>query len=137
MRMKGITCCGDCGYYNWGKHKCNRAKNAGDAKDSFYADCPLPDVVIEQQPRVMTLEEMREMKYEKDPLVYFEGKDDARYENWLFYAEPMTLKNGIVYFVTFGDETGIEPDNNEYGKSWRCWTSRPTGAEREAAPWDQ
>lgn len=22
-----------------------------------------------------------------------------------------------------------------YGESWRCWTNRPTDAEREAAPW--
>lgn len=44
-RMKGITCCGDCGYYNWKKHKCTRATDEGDARDKFYADCPLPDVV--------------------------------------------------------------------------------------------
>ena len=42
--MKGITCCGDCGYYNWKKHRCTRAKEEGAAQDHFYADCPLPDV---------------------------------------------------------------------------------------------
>ena len=42
--MKGISCCGDCGYYNWKKHKCTRAKDEGAAQDHFYADCPLPDV---------------------------------------------------------------------------------------------
>lgn len=41
--MKGITCCGDCGYYNWKKHKCTRATDEGDAHEHFYADCPLPD----------------------------------------------------------------------------------------------
>ena len=41
--MKGIKCCGDCGYYNWKKHKCNRAVDEGNAQDHFYADCPLPD----------------------------------------------------------------------------------------------
>ena len=45
-KMKGITCCGDCGYYNWKKHKCTRATDEGDARDKFYADCPLPDVVL-------------------------------------------------------------------------------------------
>ncbi|MBP5709999.1 MAG: hypothetical protein J6W84_03375 [Bacteroidales bacterium] len=42
--MKGISCCGDCVYYNWKKHKCPRCVDEGDAKDNFYADCPLPDV---------------------------------------------------------------------------------------------
>ena len=50
MKMKGIRCCGDCGYYNWKKHKCTRATDEGDAQSSFYADCPLPDVVVAQEP---------------------------------------------------------------------------------------
>lgn len=27
-------------------------------------------------------------------------------------------------------------NRKEYGKTWRCWTSRPTDEQREAAPWD-
>ena len=42
--MKGINCCGDCGYYNWKKHRCTRASDEGAAQDRFYKDCPLPDV---------------------------------------------------------------------------------------------
>lgn len=49
--MKGITCCGDCGYYNWKKHKCTRATDEGDARSTFYADCPLPDVVVPRRGR--------------------------------------------------------------------------------------
>ena len=49
--MKGITCCGDCGYYNWKKHKCSRATDEGEAQDHFYKDCPLPDVVAERTGR--------------------------------------------------------------------------------------
>lgn len=44
--MKGITLCGECGCYDLKKHRCKR----GATKDttppgSFYADCPLDDVV--------------------------------------------------------------------------------------------
>lgn len=47
--MKGITCCGDCVYYNFKKHKCTRgATNEGDAQDHFYADCPLPNVILSE-----------------------------------------------------------------------------------------
>ena len=43
--MKGITCCGDCAYYNFKQHKCVRygVDNYGGGK--FYDDCPLPDVI--------------------------------------------------------------------------------------------
>lgn len=44
QRMKGITCCADCAYYNWKKHRCVRCIDAGKPKDHFYADCPLPEV---------------------------------------------------------------------------------------------
>ena len=37
-----IYCCGDCGYYNWKKHKCSRgAKEDPDPRNHFYRDCPL------------------------------------------------------------------------------------------------
>ena len=37
-----IYCCGDCIYYNWKKHKCNRgASEEGKPTDRFYRDCPL------------------------------------------------------------------------------------------------
>lgn len=44
-KMKGITVCGDCVYYNWKKHRCSRGcTEEGSAQDHFYQDCPLPDV---------------------------------------------------------------------------------------------
>ena len=39
----------------------------------------------------------------------------------------------------------VKPDNDdcefwynihEYGKTWRCWTARPTDAQREAVKWE-
>ena len=37
-----IYCCGDCIYYNWKKHKCNRdAHEEGKADEHFFRDCPI------------------------------------------------------------------------------------------------
>ena len=37
-----IYCCGDCVFYNWKKHCCNRgAHEEGKAQDNFSQDCPL------------------------------------------------------------------------------------------------
>lgn len=44
--MKGIKLCAECANYSTKLHKCTAgAVDEGKAQDSFYADCPLPDVV--------------------------------------------------------------------------------------------
>lgn len=40
MKGKIITCCGDCTYYDWKKHKCKNGYNKEEnAQDKFYEDC--------------------------------------------------------------------------------------------------
>jgi len=69
--MKGITCCGDCGYYNWQKHKCSRGcKDEGTAQDHFYKDCPMPDAQLISQwipcsERLPEAEDLYEVAYPK------------------------------------------------------------------------
>lgn len=47
--MKGITCCGDCFYYDWNKKRCKRGTSQDDdPKAPFFADCPLPSVEPER-----------------------------------------------------------------------------------------
>ena len=38
-----------------------------------------------------------------------------------------------------GDGTShvFHPSIYDYGKRWRCWTSRPDQATREATPWER
>ena len=49
--MKGISCCGDCGYYNWKKHKCTRCESKEpDPRTHFFNDCPLTDPVEVEPP---------------------------------------------------------------------------------------
>lgn len=44
--MKGIKCCGECAYYSMKKHKCTRGFTAGEASESFFTDCDLPDAEL-------------------------------------------------------------------------------------------
>ena len=88
------------------------------------------EAVKAQNPCVMTLEEAL-------------GSE----EGWL------ERKDGSVTVADIAlngqDSGGYDVDSNElntmrsyifhsgyYGKYWRCWTSRPTEAEREATPWE-
>lgn len=83
----------------------------------------------EQEPRVMTLEEAL-------------GSEEC----WL------ERKDGNVTVADIAlngqDSGGYDVDSNElstmrsyifhsgyYGKYWRCWTSRPTDAQRDAVKW--
>ena len=82
-----------------------------------------------QEPRVMTLEEVTE---DKPDVVWF---DDRHYK--LTY--PAFVSNGEVtgWIVSLSNGCLERHDHIDgYGKEWRCWTSRPTDAQREAIPWE-
>ena len=46
IEMKGITCCGDCVYYNWENDRCKKGASIEEnGYGYFYKDCPLSEVV--------------------------------------------------------------------------------------------
>lgn len=84
-----------------------------------------------QVPRVMTLMEVLATE-----VVYAEDIDKAEIipvlvDRWahdsivLVRARLMGSPSLTIY-----------PLISEYGKRWRCWTSRPTDEQREATPWE-
>ena len=81
-----------------------------------------------QEQRVMTLEEVQ---VSINP-VWLEGGIAGG--TWAMM--PITREYSIE-FVANGVYT-IYPAFaiSEYGKTWRCWTSRPTDAQREATSWN-
>lgn len=127
-KMKGITCCGDCGYYNWKKHRCTRATDEGDARSSFYADCPLPDVVPAPEPRVMSVGDL----YGED-MGFYERKDEE-------LVWPVLIARGGPDDGTVGivrkDAFEIKADCGLMNQTWRIWTAYPTDEQREKEPWE-
>ena len=85
----------------------------------------------EQEPRVLTLEELRSLDG-TDHFVWLE--DNGEYDLYDCYAEVTTYQNNVE-LNTFGREVEFEPDNEEYGKTWRCWSARPTEEQRKAVKW--
>lgn len=133
-KMRGITCCGDCGYYNWKKHKCTRATDEGDARDKFYADCPLPDVVPAQEPRVMTLSGVRNLK-ESTP-IWLEDVDKKDVIGALFMRDYSGTKCIDFAIVRDWEFERVVADYMDYGIRWRCWTSHPSDEMRRETPWE-
>ena len=81
--------------------------------------------------RLMTLEEVTNYctEAEKDPMItskamplYVEYSNDKPWNTrWATVEILDSWTNGMFY---------------EYGKEWRCWTSRPTDEQRKAVKWD-
>ena len=134
MKMKGIRCCGDCGYYNWKKHRCSRATDEGDAKSSFYADCPLPDVVVAQQPRLLTLDEIHDsmVVYLEAGTKFLKIVDD----DGVVLAIGGSERMGAKCFLTVWD-VSVAMMNDEYNVTWRAWSQWPTKEQMEKEPWNR
>lgn len=82
------------------------------------------------EPRVMTLEELQKIASIRDGAVWLEQGPG------LMPAFMEFAMKDITFFVAV-PLTGYRQffENDWYGKTWRCWTSRPTNEQREAVPW--
>ena len=83
-----------------------------------------------QEPRLLTIQEVNERKWD---YCYFErllhenyGPDFRKNKYWTEIAcETEHFMSEWIKHYGYDD----------YGKTWRCWTSRPTDEQREAMPW--
>ena len=91
-----------------------------------------------QEPRVMTLEEIKALP----DYVFLEDRDISHAFSIKTISRPALPQ---LVFVNTSDEECMGfrgPDGDtilvtsRYGVKWRCWTSRPTDAQREAAKWE-
>jgi len=93
------------------------------------------DALKAQEPRVMTLWEAvgiidRPVYLERNVLM--PDKSVNRQECWALVCA--TDDEHMIRLATpYGEEKWHV---GAYGIGWRCWTSRPTEAEREAIPWN-
>jgi len=88
-----------------------------------------------QEPKVMTAEDMWALKF--NAVVIIEQRippllipaivrDNIKHDHCL----------KVLQVVTASTDRGANADYDYYGKTWRCWTSRPDQATREAVKWE-
>lgn len=81
-----------------------------------------------QEPRVMTLEEVKMLDSDYYYLESMRSPGKELREIVGAYGLTCVTWPSITWArQTMGD--------SGYSKTWRCWTSRPTDAQREATPW--
>ena len=83
-----------------------------------------------QVPKVMALEALE--RWDGAILVEYIGTFGQTISEWLLH---MATGSKCVSFAN-ARRSQVFFETAEYGKSWRCWTSRPTDAQREATPWN-
>ena len=79
----------------------------------------------EQEPRVMTLDELYDAEY-----VFYEDNRTG-----VLCLLPSGDDEYEIYFTSRHCDI-IQRRKDNYKKSWRCWTVRPTDEQREAVKWD-
>lgn len=91
------------------------------------------EAVKVQEPMVMSLEEVKHLTYGSPYIIETNlPKEEPR----LMYGLFSHLGLQGIFSFAFTDGRGYL-FAVDYGKRWRCWTSRPTGEQREATPWTQ
>ena len=88
------------------------------------------EMVKAQEPRVMTLNELDELRG-RGRVVYYEDRNAIAKCQDVFYIAT------IDEYVYFKGETYVFPKRvDQYGKTWRCLTSRPTDEQGEVTEWN-
>ena len=93
----------------------------------------IPAVDEEQEPRVMTLEEVRCANEEP---MWFESKGTFRGRKGFWVLSKGVSPSYVIRLIPAIGKDDTQLSLAAYGKVWRCWTSRPTDAQREATPWE-
>ena len=92
----------------------------------------------EQEPRVMTLEEV--IKHYSLPPVFVD--DLSAQEDYLediaplYFDFPVADSFAVHWRGYHSVSRYLDEWKASYGMKWRCWTARPTDEQREAVKWD-
>lgn len=113
---------------------CRIANNNGWLNIKRDDNCPLQA----QEPRVMTLEEVKALKEHKSH-AWVEWREE--HEQTIVACLPVYCHSGNFYCNDNAIDFEVPFDTfsfawNEYLTCWRCWTLRPTDAQREATSWN-
>ena len=134
--IKGLECCmvGDghspkcelCPYTTVGDDTCQ-------TMDALFAEAIA--LLKAQEPRVMTLEDLWSLKFndtvileQKIPSLLIPAivRDNIKHDDAL----------EVLQVVTASTNGTVNADYEYYGKTWRCWTSRPSDGQRKEIPWE-
>lgn len=109
-------------------------------KDCPWTECSTLDNGCVEIPRDLALAVMRELVAQEARVMTL-----GEVRNWVnsdrVTREPVVIeiRGGVCAWIIDDEVREIPGEenltSNLYGRTWRCWTSRPTKEQREAEPW--
>lgn len=92
----------------------------------------------EQEARVMDAEEVARLTEETYQWLWIEEIQNITWNlhclrAFVYSKHPDT---GEFYILANGYRDIVKLESDEYGKTWRCWSARPTEEQRKAVKWD-
>ena len=134
--INGLECCLNTRSFEECIEKCPYfQKKLGDGVCSEKLQRDALSLLKGQEARVMTLDEAKNSE-----VLYFEDFTDPSdgVEPIIRPAVNVEVKNGGILMLdsVMWDDGFTFSTDKEYGKTWRCWTSRPTDEQREKVKWD-
>lgn len=90
----------------------------------------LPSVQPVPAPRVMTAQEV----INHIGPIYFEVDEDEELNGWVLFRGAVSVCSTKVKMVMQSRNQYCMMD--DYGKRWRCWTTRPNRKQRQAVKWE-
>lgn len=129
--IRGLTVCSDdiykcidCPYY---------PENNGNTNCSNHLCADALALLKEQEPRVLTLEELRDVgqvwEISAPPYLWLD-KNRSIYNTISFWCAWRD-----IYEMIHGRHDKYTDEN--YGSEWRCWTARPTEEQMRETPWEE
>lgn len=87
------------------------------------------ELLKEQEARVLTLDEM--LSFDGAMLTEYNPDQLSMEPEWIMFH---WMNEKIVHFWLNGKDQYYMASS--YGKSWRCWSARPTNEQRESVKWE-
>ena len=94
-----------------------------------------------KEARLLTLLEVIQiaLTVHQDSILWREAPLDSDRHNIgdvnIGWGMPMVMNNSIVFYE-FGTVDEDAPPLLKYGKTWRCWTWKPTEAQKQSVKWE-
>ena len=137
--IKGLRCCRNIGARL--EDSCNICPYQTEKGRTCYADELFYDAIAllkAQEPRVMTFAEVK--KHYNLPPVFIDDLEmqEDYYQDIqpLYFEFPNQCAWDVHWRGSNQAQTYLDEWEDRYNKTWRCWTSRPDQAAREATPWN-
>lgn len=120
--IKGLVCC----MFGCDRVPCPYSE-LEDCEGTLHCDALA--LLKEQQPKVMTLSELNDMRG-RGKAVYYEDRDAVAKCQDMFFV---SVVNEYAYLK--GEVYVLPKKKDDYNMTWRCWTAKPTDEQRDAEAW--